>query len=91
MKNTQKETAKAIALSYYDNNIEALLADVDAAGGSVNFIQGGGLAIPYDTQREELAEIYEQTEAQAAKYTNEQVFNTYVYVMSQAIALLRVA
>lgn len=91
MKTTQKETAKAIALGYYDNNIEALLADVDAAGGSVNFIQGGGLAIPYDTQRAELQEIYEQTEAEAAKYTNEQVFNTYIYVMSQAISLLKVA
>ena len=91
MKNTQKETAKAIALGYYDNNIDALLADVNAAGGATAFIQGGGLAIPYDDQRAELREVYEQTEAQANKYTNEQVFNTYIYVMGQAIALLKVA
>jgi len=89
MTTAQKNKAKEIALSYYDNDAAALLADVAAAGSSVNFVQGGSLGVYYDTQRKELQQIYEQTDEKAASYSDEKVFNTYIYVMTQAIALMQ--
>ena len=94
MTKAQKERAKKIALSYYEADhgkdaAAALLADVAAAGSSVHFIEGGSLAVYYDDQRKELQQVYEQSDEKAASYSDEKVWNTYLYVMSQAIALLK--
>ena len=45
-------------------------------------VQDGCLECYYDQARETLREIYQETEEQAAKYTNEQVWSQYKHVIA---------
>ena len=86
----RRQLAQQVAISYYEeygtDATRSLLVDVQAAGNAKHFIEGGGLAIYYTDQRKELADIFGQTEEEADKFTDEQVWNRYIQVMSDAIS-----
>lgn len=88
---TRRELAQETALSYYDGDAAALIADVKAAGSSKHFIEGGGLAIYYSDQREELRKIFGETVEEAAAYSDEKVWANYINVMSDAISRIRMS
>lgn len=83
--------AREIALDYYDGDASTLIADAQAAGSSKHFIEGGGLAVYYYDQRKELQKIYGQTDAEADKFSDAQVWDKYIAVMSDAISRIRLA
>lgn len=82
------QLAEDTASEYYDGDIQALLTDVKAAGGPRQFIEGGGLAIPYYKRREELQVVYGESDEEAAQYSDKQVFATYTDIFSDAIRRL---
>jgi len=49
---------------------------------ALEWIKGGVLACNFDKARRELADIYEETEEEAAKYENYKVWDQYCHVMA---------
>lgn len=49
---------------------------------ALNWIKGGILACYFDTARRELADIYEETEEEAEKYEDYEVWKQYCHVMA---------
>lgn len=88
---TRREIAQTIALDYYDGDALALIADAQAAGSSKHFVEGGGLAVYYFDQRKELQKIYGQTDDEADKFSDSQVWDKYIAVMSDTISRIRLA
>ena len=49
---------------------------------AIEYVKGGSLACYYDSARHELAEIYDETEEEAAKYSDSKVWEQYCHVMA---------
>ena len=101
--NTKKaiENAKKHFLSYYEESGKAgLLRDgravgftlgglpLNAYGCGVKLAEGGAIACYYWDQRDAIAEILEETPAEAEKYTDDQVFKTYCHLAGRVFEKL---
>ena len=89
--NTKKaiDNAKKHFLSYYEESgKDGLLRDGQATAfrgacdyqKGVRLAEGGAFACYYWDQRAAIAEILEETPAEAEKYTDDQVFRTYCHL-----------
>lgn len=98
--NTKKamENAKKHFLSYYEEGgKDALLRDGEAAAfqGSIDYkkgvklAEGGAFACYYWDQRDAIREILEETEAEAEKYTDDQVFKIYCHLAGRVYEALK--
>lgn len=97
--NTKKaiENAKKHFLSYYDGDAVALLRDGEAAAfrGSLDYqkgvrlAEGGAFACYYWDEREALKEILEETEQEADRFSDDEVFKTYCHVAGRVYEVLK--
>jgi len=86
--NTKKaiENAKKHFLEYYDGDAAALVRDGLAVGGFTNYQKGGNLArggsfaCYYWDEREAIREILEESEEEANRFSNDEVFKTYCHI-----------
>lgn len=95
--NTKKaiENAKKHFLSYYDGDAVALLRDGEAVGGRFdcekgeNLAGGGSFACYYWDERDAIREILEESEQEAARFSDDEVFKTYCHLAGRVYEVLK--
>ena len=97
--NTKKaiENAKRHFLEYYDGDAAALIRGGQAAAfsGSIDYqkgvklAQGGAFACYYWDERDAIKEILEETEQEAARFSDDEVFKTYCHLAGRVYEVLK--
>ena len=91
------ENAKKHFLDFYDGDIAGLLRDGEAAAfrGSLDYqkgvrlAEGGAFACYYWDERAAIQEILEETEAEAARFSDDEVFKTYCHLAGRVYEKLK--
>lgn len=81
------EKVKQHVLDHYDNDIKALKADTNACGSAKAMVEGGNFDIYYDEQRAFLDSLHLNNNSNK-EFTDQDVFNMYVLLVSRAIESL---
>lgn len=89
--NTYKSNSKEVSSkvqdrvkAYYDNDIELLKADTEAAGGSIALIEGGTFDAYYTEQREFLNTLHLNNNS-GREFDDQEVWEMYKLLVSRAV------
>ena len=62
--------------------------NVDAYHAGRHLVEGGSFAIYYCDQRDQIAKLYEQSEDEASKYSDQKVFERYCALASRICKII---